>query len=692
MNKILLITCLLLSVLRVSSQTSEPVIDTSFTVGGLDDDRLYVVRELDNKQVLLGGETNSIISGDLTAFNEGEKDLWVVKHDTASLFGNVWDLTYGGDSVDLFADMELMSDGFVLLGTSRSPISGEKSANSKGGMDYWVIRCDLNGNVLWDRTIGGAGEDTATAVAVVGGNGFLIGGYSTSENTGDKTEVGRGSTDYWVVRLDANGNIMWDKTMGGDDEEYLEDVFYNEGQFLCLGSSTSEDTGEKTLASYGMNDVWLVALDDLGNVVWDESYGGTNNDYGVEVALQITNNLIIGTSSESGANGNKNSASYGNMDVWILQIDSVGGIKWQTAYGGTDRDEFYDMLATPQGGMAIGASTLSSVGGNKTSTNRGGVDYWIFSIDSAGSKGWDFTYGGADNDHFRSIYQGCDRGFLLGGFSESNEGSEKLQDAIGLHDYWFIRTLLPTRPKFAFSDVCYGSTVDFFDISDVWPDSWLWDFGDPLSGNNTSEDQHPQHSFSGPGDFEITLFVQEGCQQDTFFVDTITIIDNKVLGTLDLGPGQSFCEGESVVIDAGEQAAGTTYIWSTGETTRKIVIDTIGVYNCTIQNDICVDTDQIEFDWCPDMVAQSAFSPNGDGVNDFFLPAYMKGVREMDMYIYNRWGEVIFHGTDIQKGWNGRDKNGAGKLVQNDVYVYIIYYKGLGTEEHKLMGHVTIVR
>ena len=692
MNRILLITFLLLAVLRVHSQSSLPEIDTSFTVGALDEDRLYVVRELDNKQVLLAGETNSIISGDLTAFNEGETDLWVVKHHTASLLGNVWDFTYGGDSVDLFADMEILSDGFVLLGTSRSPISGEKSANSKGGMDYWIIRCDLEGNVLWDRTIGGAGEDTATTVTKVGTNGFLIGGYSTSENTGDKTEVSRGGTDYWVVRLDALGNIMWDKTMGGDGEEYLEDVFYNDGEFLCLGSSTSEATGEKSKVSFGMSDIWLVTLDNLGNLVWDEAYGGTNNDYGVEVALQITNDLIIGTNSESGANGNKTSASFGNMDVWILQIDSAGGIEWQEAYGGTDKDEFFDMLDVPQGGMTIGASTESDENGNKTSLNRGGVDYWIFSIDSLGVKGWDFTYGGSSNDHFRSVYQGCDRGFLLGGFSESNTGSEKLQDAVGSHDYWFIRTLLPTIPNFAFSDVCYGSTVDFFDESDIWPDTWLWDFGDPLSGNNTSEDQHPQHSFSGPGDFEITLFVQEGCQQDTFFVDTITIIDNKVLGTLELGPGQSFCEGESVILDAGEQVQGTNYLWSTGEVTRHIEVDTIGIYACTIQNDICFETDQVEFDWCPELVAQNAFSPNGDGVNDFFIPGFMKGVREMNMYIYNRWGQVIFHGTDLQNGWNGKDKNGEGKLVQNDVYVYLIVYKGLGTEEHELVGHIAVVK
>lgn len=692
MNKLLVLILVLFASLRLSSQAVEPIIDTSFTIGGVDQDYLKVVRELDNKQVLLGGDTRSIISGDLTEFNEGESDLWIVKHDTASLFGNVWDRTFGGDSVDLFADMELLPDGFIVLGSSKSPVSGEKTQDSNGGMDYWLIRCDLEGNILWDRTYGGSGEDTATTVTVLGDQGFLIGGHSNSDNDGDKSEVSRGGFDYWVLRIDLFGNIVWDKTIGGDEDDYLSDLFSYNGDYLCLGSSLSGLTMDKTMASYGLLDIWLVNLDNNGQVLGDYGYGGVSNDFGVEIEMQLTDQLMLAGSSNSSASGNKTQGSFGGYDVWLMELDSAFGIAWQTTYGGNLNDYFYDMMATPQGGLAMGGTTFSDVSGNKTSLSRGGADYWIFSVDTLGVKQWDYTYGGSLDDHFRSIYQGCDRGFLLGGFSESNESSEKLQDSKGENDYWFIRTLLPTRPLFTFSDACYGSTVDFSDKSDIWPDRWIWNFGDPLSGNNTSEDQHPQHSFSSAGDFIITLSIQEGCLQDTFFVDTITIFENKVLGTLDIGDNGSFCEGETVILDAGDQADGTTYLWTTGETSRYIEIDSIGLIGCTITNGMCSQNDFALYDWCPDVVLPEIFTPNGDGVNDVFS-FYQEGVHEMELYIYNRWGEVIFYSTDIQNGWNGKDKNGEGKPVQIGVYPYVLRYRGLGTEWHVINDrHITVVR
>ena len=107
----------------------------------------------------------------------------------------------------------MMAD-ILLAGYSESNASGEKSANSKGSYDYWIIKIDANGNKLWDKTIGGGKNDYLRAITKTDDGAFLLTGYSDSNGTGDKTQPSQGGTDYWVVKIDANGNKLWDKTFG----------------------------------------------------------------------------------------------------------------------------------------------------------------------------------------------------------------------------------------------------------------------------------------------------------------------------------------------------------------------------------------------------------------------------------------------------------------------------------------------
>src|SRR5690606_19328289 len=114
--------------------------------------------------------------------------------------------------------------GYVLGGISSSNISGEKAENSKGGADFWIVKTDSQGNILWQKTIGGEAGDTLQNITAATGGGYLLGGTSISGATGDKTEDNRGYSDYWVVKIDDFGNIQWDKTIGGDLADQLFDV------------------------------------------------------------------------------------------------------------------------------------------------------------------------------------------------------------------------------------------------------------------------------------------------------------------------------------------------------------------------------------------------------------------------------------------------------------------------------------
>ena len=215
---------------------------------------------------LIVGVTSSPISGDKSEVSKGSFDYWAVKIDANG--NKVWDKTFGGsgnDQIPTVTNSE--DDGFLIAGYSNSPISGDKSENSKGGADYWAVRIDANGNKVWDKTLGGSGGDGFPTLTNTPGGGYLIVGYSSSAISGDKSEVSKGSFDYWAVKIDANGNKIWDKTFGGSGNDQNPTVTNSEdGGYLIAGYSSSQISGDKSENSEGGNDIWAVKISADGEI------------------------------------------------------------------------------------------------------------------------------------------------------------------------------------------------------------------------------------------------------------------------------------------------------------------------------------------------------------------------------------------------------------------------------------------
>ena len=132
----------------------------------------------------------------------------------------VWQKTIGGNNADeLFVIRQTIDGGYVLGGYSNSNISGDKTENNRGGDDYWIVKIDSSGNIQWEKTIGGSGYDDLFSMEQTTDSGYILGGRSDSNISGDKTENSRGLTDYWILKLDALGNIQWQKTIGGNDDD-----------------------------------------------------------------------------------------------------------------------------------------------------------------------------------------------------------------------------------------------------------------------------------------------------------------------------------------------------------------------------------------------------------------------------------------------------------------------------------------
>src|SRR5690554_2509108 len=160
----------------------------------------------------------------------------------------IWQKTIGGSLDDTGNAFELTSDGgYILGGFSSSNISGEKTENSNGQIDLWLVKIDASGNIMWQNTIGGSGDDFLISIKQTSDGGYIVGASSDSNISGDKTENSRGGLDYWILKLDSSGNIVWQKTYGGAQPEFETYVVETtDGGYFVGGCSDSDVSGDKT--------------------------------------------------------------------------------------------------------------------------------------------------------------------------------------------------------------------------------------------------------------------------------------------------------------------------------------------------------------------------------------------------------------------------------------------------------------
>jgi len=361
---------------------SQPTIVNQKTIGGNGGDNLQDICLTNDGGIIVGGYSNSGISGEKTKKSRGVYDYWVVKLNKHQKIQ--WNKTIGGSSLDELTAVQQTSDGgYILGGFSNSKISGEKTQATRGGYDYWIVKLDSSGSIEWDKTIGGNSDDELNSLQQTSDGGYILGGYSESDVSGEKTQISRGGGyDYWIVKVDNLGNIQWDKTIGGNGYDNLHSLQQtNDGGFILGGTSTSGISGEKTQISRGIEDYWIVKVDNVGNIQWDKTVGG--NGYDNLHSLQQTNDsgFILGGASTSGLSGEKTENNEGNYDYWIVKLNENGHIQWDKTIGGNGYDNLYSINEISKNHYAMGGGSFSGISFDKTDTSRGSSDYWIVYLD-----------------------------------------------------------------------------------------------------------------------------------------------------------------------------------------------------------------------------------------------------------------------------------------------------------------------
>ncbi|MBK7569108.1 MAG: putative metal-binding motif-containing protein [Bacteroidetes bacterium] len=543
-----------------------PAIQWQNTIGGDSSDWGHTVIKALDGGFYLGGGSKSDISGDKSENIIGDgydfydwdcecyihfnaEDYWLVKTD---VFGNVeWDLTIGGDGLDAFTSLQQTPDGGLILGgISNSDISGNKSENSWGdSYDYWVVKLDSNHNIIWQNTIGGIEDDYLSVVQFTADGGYILGGQSDSDSTGDKTENRLGAcchSDMWIVKLKPDGEIEWQNTIGGDNFEALGSISQtSDGGYIISGSSQSDISFDKTENSNGGTDYWIVKLDSLGEVEWDKTIGGENSEIGGQSIQTFDGGYFIFGSSNSEVSGDKNETYTGeiiNYDFWVIKLNSDLIIEWQNTIGGISRDILYTGIQTIDGGYLIAGNTSSPISGDKTESNIGEDDIWIINLDSVGNILWQNIIGGVEDDFVGEIIQIEDNGYILNCTSNSPISGDKAESNSD-YDYWVIKLSPPCDTLFTeecngYDDNCNGIIDEGFSLYTLYMDNDDDNFGNPgieiisclesITGYVTdNSDCNDSDSLIFPGSPEIcnniddncNLFIDEGLPENTFFQD-----------------------------------------------------------------------------------------------------------------------------------------------------------------------------
>ena len=354
---------------------SEAQLEWNKTYGGSGDERgRSLIETSDGGYALLGYSDSS--DGDVSS-NNGNRDFWLVKINASGVLS--WQKSFGyegedeGVSIIETSDNHLMLSGVLDVTASGGEGNQGRFSTRHAGGDYWAIKITPTGDIVWSRFYGGTFTDSPTGIKETLNDGLISVGGSDSNDVDISNN--KGSYDFWIVKSDRNGDIVWEKSFGGSEIDEARDVISDgAGNHIIVGDTRSND--QDVAFNIGAADLWAIKVSNSGELLWNTSIGGSNFDVARSISTTFNNEFIIAGSSRS-SNGDV-SKNQGQNDAWVLKLDNSGQLLWETTIGGSEIDFSY-------GAVQINNGTIVAVGETNSSNgdiidNKGFTDLLIVQI------------------------------------------------------------------------------------------------------------------------------------------------------------------------------------------------------------------------------------------------------------------------------------------------------------------------
>ncbi len=409
-----------------SAFAQAPIIEWQKCIGGTDWDFGRSIQQTTDGGYIIAGSTRSN-NGDVTGNHGFNGDYWVVKLDGS---GNLqWQKCFGGSSGDYANSIQQTTDGGYIVAGACYSNDGDITGYHGNG-DYWVVKLDDSGNIQWQESLGGTSGDDANSIQQTADGGYIVAGQSFS-NDGDVTG-NHGDWDYWIVKLNGSGNLQWQKSLGGSNDDYANSIQQTaDGGYIVAGVVWSTD-GDVT-GNHGLQDYWVVKLDNNGNTEWQKTLGGSYLDVAQSIQQTTDGGYIV--AGNSGSTDGDVTGNHDFQDYWVVKLDSSGNIQWQKSLGGFEYDWAHSIQQTADGGYIVAGHSWS-INGDVTDNHNGG-DYWVVKLDGSGNIEWQKAIGGIGEDYPQSIRQTADGGYIVAGYSDSNDGD--VTGNHGFYDYWIVK-------------------------------------------------------------------------------------------------------------------------------------------------------------------------------------------------------------------------------------------------------------
>lgn len=626
---------------NVSAQL--PNLNWALHYGGSKVDVPFAIKFTSDGGTIAAGYTDSKDEQVGPHANRDYWDLWIIKLNKCGTIE--WQKSMGGTGYESARDVEQTADGgYIVLGETNST-DGDVIAGFGGTKDIWLLKLDAAGTLQWQKRYGGSGLDIGNHIAVLADGSFLI-AASSSSNDGDITgNHGTGGyTDAVIMKINATGVLQWSKCFGGSKNEELLDFEIINGRIFAAGFANSIDGDiPPNQKNY---DVWLLALDMNGNKIFSKIYGGSQNDVAYATTTGTDGTLTLAgysTSTDGDVTGAK-----GSQDYWVLNINQQGSLNWQKDMGGTGADYANSVITDKDGGYIVAGISYSN--DIDVTAAKGEGDYWVVKLNSAGSEVWKQNYGGSGNDNLHSIiWSAVLNEYYLAGDSDSDDGD--FADDFGDVDFGIIKFKDPVL-RIVDSTVC--DVGSFVPVQDTLKD---------ICGNDSVLVSYKPVLLAGP--------LNNARKADTIFAGQRITLHSTGSGT---------------IIWASNPTLSCNHC--TDPVASPVATTVYTVTNFSPEG--CSVTDQFKLVVLNDaeVFIPTAFTPNGDGLNDYFGPLG-KVPEDYSMQIFNRYGEIVFKSSSMYSRWNGVFK---GAVQQMGVFIYIITYSDIQHRSKQLKGTFTLIR
>jgi hypothetical protein len=384
-----------------------------------------------NGDVIFGGSTF-----------QGNGDGWVVKlKDNGEID---WQKSYGAPlysaTAHFYKILQTTDGGYITVGwfsDNNSGIHQNGAIQPYGAYDGMVVKLNAVGGIEWQRCLGGTLGDFIYDIKQTNDGYILAGNTSSNDNDilygGSSRHVGiTNSPDGWVVKLNTDGTINWQKCYGGTNDDGFSSIELTNDGYIVAGytNSTDDDILVGGSTQHGGQDAWVVKLNTDGSINWQKCYGGTQYENTFTSIKKTTGGgYVMATITNSNDNDVSigGSTYHGGFDFWVVKLNADGSINWQKCYGGTGNENNPAIQQTNEGGYILFGSTTSTDGDAKLYDggyhSGSNADAWLLKLDNVGKISWGKFYGGSQLDFATSVQQVFDGCYVIAGYTNSTDGN-----------------------------------------------------------------------------------------------------------------------------------------------------------------------------------------------------------------------------------------------------------------------------